>query len=230
MAKKRYPVPFDVNHFRKKAERGERYSEAEAFEYIYRANHWAGKDSVSGEGSDPRQTAEIGKELIAIVKEFDVRVLLDLPCGDFGWMSALDLPVDSYIGGDIVGELIEKNRGKFGDARRTFLVLDLIRDPLPAADLLFCRDCFVHLSFDDIMKSLANIRKSSIKYLLTTTFPECDANEDILTGDWRIINLEKPPFNFPEPIWLINEKCTEGEGTYGDKSLGLWEVALLRLE
>lgn len=227
MARERSPLPFDVNHFRKKAERGERYSTAEAFEYIYSANHWAGKDSVSGEGSDLLQTAEIGKELVHIVKEFDVRVFLDLPCGDFGWMSGLELPVDAYIGGDIVRDLVEKNRRKYEDAKRRFLVLDIICDPLPEADLLFCRDCLVHLSFDDIKKSLGNIKKSSVKYLLATTFPECDANEDIVTGDWRIINLQKPPFNFPEPLKLINEKCTEGNGAYADKSLGLWEVRSL---
>jgi len=225
--KKRSPVPFDAAYFRKKAAVGERYSTAETFEYIYRANHWSGKDSVSGEGSGLRQTAEIKKELITIVRELGVRVFLDLPCGDCGWMGGLELPVDAYIGGDIVPGLVEHNRRKYGDARKTFLVLDIIRDPLPAADLLFCRDCFVHLSLGDIMESLANIRRSSVRYLLATTFPECDANEDILTGDWRVINLEKPPFNFPEPIRLINEKCTEGQGTYGDKSLGLWEVRSL---
>ena len=63
--------------------------------------------------------------------------------------------------------------------------------------------------------------------LLATTFTGCDKNEDIVTGDWRIISLEIEPFNFPKPIRLINEKCTEGGGTYSDKSLGLWEVASL---
>jgi hypothetical protein len=59
---------------------------------------------------------------------------------------------------------------------------------------------------------------------MTTTFPECDENKNITTGDWRIINLELSPFNFPKPLYLLNENCTEGEGTYKDKSLGLWEV------
>ena len=60
--------------------------------------------------------------------------------------------------------------------------------------------------------------------MLTTTFPDCDENIDIVTGDWRIINLERAPFNFPKPIKMINEKCTEGNGTYSDKSLGLWPI------
>jgi hypothetical protein len=227
MNKKRSPVPFDVSHFRKLAERGKNFSAAEAFEYIYRANHWSGKDSISGDGSDLVQTAEIRKELTRILKEFDVHVFLDLPCGDFSWMSTLELPVDAYIGGDIVEDLVRKNSTMHGNEKRKFLVLDLINDPLPEADLLLCRDCLVHLSFEDIRKSLVNIRKSTIQYFLSTTFPECEKNDDIVTGDWRIINLEMPPFNFPKPLRLINEKCSEGGGTYADKSLGLWDVGSL---
>jgi hypothetical protein len=54
-----------------------------------------------------------------------------------------------------------------------------------------------------------------------------DQNLDITTGDWRIINLEKAPFNLPEPIKIINEKCTEANGSYADKSLGLWKLQQL---
>ncbi len=227
MNKERAPVPFDVSHFRKMADQGKHYSTAETFDYIYRTNHWSGKDSVSGEGSDPARTAEIRKELVRILEEFDVRVLLDLPCGDFGWMSSVDLPVDVYIGADIVEELISNNRRLHAHEKRRFLVIDIINDRLPDADLLLCRDCLVHLSFDDIKRSLANIKASGIRYLLATTFPECGRNENIVTGDWRVINLGMPPFNFPEPVRLTNEKCTEGGGTYADKSLGLWEVGSL---
>ncbi len=227
MKKERSSVPFDVKHFKKMADQGKNYSPAEAFDYIYQANHWSGKDSVSGDGSDLVQTAEIRKELVHILKEFDVHSFLDLPCGDYSWMSTLDLPVDSYIGGDIVRDLVRKNREMHENQKRKFLVLDIINDPLPEADLLFCRDCFVHLSFADIQKSLANIRRCGTRYLLATTFTGCGRNDDIVTGDWRIINLEIEPFCFQKPIRLINEKCTEGCGTYADKSLGLWDVRSL---
>ena len=33
------------------------------------------------------------------------------------------------------------------------------------------------------------------------------------------------PFNFPPPLRLVNENCTEGDGAYGDKCLGLWRLA-----
>ena len=103
--------------------------------------------------------------------------------------------------------------------------IDLIKDALPDADILHCRDCLVHLSYSDILEAIKNIKRSNISYLLTTTFSECEMNQDIVTGDWRIINLEKAPFNFPTPLKLINEKCTEGDGTYADKCLGLWKIS-----
>ena len=121
--------------------------------------------------------------------------------------------------------IISHNRKKHGSAAREFAVMDITAGPLPDADLLFCRDCMVHLSNDDALKALGAIRRSGIRYLLATTFTECDMNGDIVTGDWRIINLEKAPFNLPPPLELVNEHCTEGGGTYADKSLGLWRVA-----
>ncbi|MCC5632043.1 hypothetical protein [Nostoc sphaeroides] len=82
----------------------------------------------------------------------------------------------------------------------------------------------MHLSIADIFLALDNIKSSHIDYLLTTTFLNCEDNEDITTGDWRLLNLEKQPFNFPTPLLVINEQCTEGGGLYKDKSLGLWQV------
>jgi hypothetical protein len=49
---------------------------------------------------------------------------------------------------------------------------DLTRDPLPKVDLVLCRDCLVHLSFDDIYESLDNLRRSGSMLLLTTTLAE----------------------------------------------------------
>ena len=47
---------------------------------------------------------------------------------------------------------------------------------------------------------------------------------DIPTVKWRTLNLQIEPFNFQLPIKVINENCTENNGRYKDKCLGLWEV------
>jgi hypothetical protein len=222
MNKRRDNVPFDPYYFEKQASLNLTFSLSNTFRHIYQTNHWCGSDSVSGEGASSSQTQQIEAKLPALLKTLQVDVLLDLPCGDFSWMQLIDLPVSRYIGADIVSELILENQKRYGSQKRQFMILDLTSEPLPTADLLLCRDCFVHLSFGDIFSALNNIKRSQITYLLTTTFPNCEDNEDITTGDWRLLNLEKPPFSFPTPLQLINEQCSEGGGIYRDKSLGLW--------
>jgi hypothetical protein len=228
MLRERANVPFDKFHFKKQDEKGIKASIQDKFSFIYKTNFWAGNASVSGNGSDKTQTEEIRRELVNIINEFNIKTILDAPCGDFNWMNTIDLNLDKYIGADIVPDIISRNKELYGNGFRRFKVLDITSSALPDVDLLFCRDCLVHLSFSDIKKTFLNIKKSSIKYILTTTFPGCEENEDITTGDWRIINLEKHPFNLPKPIKLINERCTEGNGTYSDKSLGLWNTDCLK--
>ena len=227
MSQRRDDVPFDPYHFEGLKQRGKKLSTEETFQRIYETNHWQGADSVSGAGASRRQTEHLETALPRLLASLGVETLIDAPCGDFGWMQNVDLPVQTYIGADIVPALIAESRYRYGNAHREFITLDLTADALPDADLMLCRDALVHLSFDDIFRVLANLRRSNIVYLLTTTFAEADENEDITTGDWRVLNLEEPPLHFPEPLHLINEHCTESEGQYQDKSLGLWRVAEL---
>lgn len=229
MERRRENVPFDPYYFEKLLQEGTKYSISDTFQNIYRSNHWSGKESVSGEGSNLTQTQQIQTELPALLKTRQVNVLLDLPCGDFRWMQFIDFSITSYIGADIVPEIISQNQEKYGQLNRDFMLLDLTQDPLPSADLIFCRDCFVHLSFADIFRALANVKNSKLTYLLTTTFTKCQINEEITTGDWRVLNLERSPFNFPPPLHLINEQCSEGNGKFQDKSLGLWLVEAIQL-
>ena len=222
---KRAGVPFDNRHFEKQKKEGKKYSTEETFKEIFNTNHWSGDESVSGSGSADQQTNEVSKQIPKLVNELGIKKFLDVPCGDFNWFSKIDLNLDFYIGGDIITEIIDRNHKLFGSDRYKFMKIDLIKDALPDADILHCRDCLVHLSYNDMLEAIKNIKRSNIKYLLTTTFSECEMNQDIVTGDWRIINLEKGPFNFPTPLKLINEKCTEGDGTYTDKCLGLWKIS-----
>ncbi len=196
---------------------------AERFDRIVRTNLW-GAQSRSGLGSELGATARLRAILPSFLARHGVRSLLDVPCGDFGWLSLVDLGV-SYTGADIVPSLVDENERRYGGpSGRRFLTLDLTKDALPRADLVLCRDCLVHLSFEHAGRALANIRASGATYLLTTTFLEHDANTDIEDGDWRMLNLERAPFNLPPPIDVLVEDCEEGDGAYADKALGLWRV------
>ena len=224
MTTRRERVPFDPRHFERLAQDGVTYSAHEAFEYIYRSHHWSGSESASGEGAGLDQTAHLRAALPNLLRDLRTRTLLDLPCGDFSWVRQMDLPVTEYIGADLLSSLISEHQARYADDRHRFITLDLRTDDLPAADLLLCRDCLVHLSFADIALALNNVKRSGIPFLLTTTFPDCDRNEETVTGDWRLLNLERAPFNFPPPLRLLNENCSEGGGAFRDKSLGLWRV------
>ena len=228
MSTRREAVAFDTHHFEKMASRGEGSSVEAIFRDIYRRNHWGGTASRSGPGAALDQTTVLRQTLPGLLRHFAVETVLDLPCGDYSWMQLVDLPVASYIGADLLPDLIQPLQGRYADSRRRFVVLDLLVDELPHADLLFCRDCLVHLSFVDIRRAVANLLRADIPYLLTTTFPVTEQNEDIVTGDWRPLNLERPPFNLPAPAAVLNENCTEAGGVFADKSLGLWRTAELR--
>ena len=197
----------------------------EIFSSYAHKNKWGDKHSLSGKGSNLEATANLREVLPAILSDLDAQTFLDLPCGDFFWMGHVDLSGVHYLGGDIVPELIEKNIKLYSAPNIKFQVIDLIRGPIPKADIVFIRDCFVHLSNDHIKAALRNIVRSDSKWLLTTTFPKTEENFDILTGEWRALDLCKPPFSFQEPINLIMEGQSHVKGQRVDKMIGLWKVS-----
>jgi hypothetical protein len=194
------------------------------FDRIFNDNLWFGTESRSGPGSSLVQTATIRRAMPDLLRRLEVRSILDVPCGDGNWMQHVDLGLSTYVGADIVPEIVTGNRARFGTGDRQFVLIDMTRDPIPPVDLILCRDGLVHLSFDDAVRAVANFCRSGSTYILTTTFPRHQTNAPIRTGQWRPLNLEKSPFCLPRPLEVINEDCTEGDGQFADKSLGLWRI------
>jgi len=197
------------------------------FQVIYDRNLWGDPESVSGPGSSLTRTSAFSAELPPLFSELGVRTLLDAPCGDLNWLSALPLDLDEYIGVDIVSELIAHNQRVHNAASRSFRRLDLVVDPLPRADLILCRDGLVHLSSADVVSAMHNFKRSGSVYLLTTTFTSVASNRDIETGGWRPINLQQPPFSFPSPLRAIDERRFDADGRPTGKSLALWRLEQL---
>jgi SAM-dependent methyltransferase len=219
--KSRLPRLFDCWRKMKEPSRARR-SAKQTFTRKFHRHSAQEMESLSGPGSDLAQTETVRRLLPSLVKKLECRTLLDVPCGDFYWMRLVDLSVD-YIGADVVDELIRQNQKAYGNARRRFIQRDLLQDPLPTADLVLCRDCLVHFSNGDVMRALANIRRSGATWLLATTFVSRDRNEDIPTGKWRAVNLQRPPFNLPVPVELFDEAHPSID--FDDKHLALWRVA-----
>ncbi len=187
----------------------------EIFETIYHENRWGSAESRSGNGSEMQYTAVIRHELPPLLRRLRVGSLLDIPCGDCNWMRNVDLTGIKYIGADIVPAAVEHCRQVMPDGE--FRQLDLITDILPATDAVFCRDCLGHLTPEQVIAAISNIRASGAAWLITTTFPALRQNYSTGTGGWRYINPALPPYNLGQPLEIINEG-------WGDKSLGVWRI------
>jgi hypothetical protein len=105
-------------------------------------------------------THESPRILLARCQVSSIHTLLDAPCGDFNWIRHFDLPVERYIGVDIVPELVLANRAKALSRQQRFMIADIVCDPLPRADLTLFRDALIHLSIDEIFATLHHFRLS----------------------------------------------------------------------
>lgn len=188
----------------------------------YRTNYWGGKESVSGPGSSLAATKVVREGLPPLLAELKIQRILDAPCGDHFWMSQVEaLGAIDYLGVDIVEPLIERNRSRFPGPRRRFLALDITRDPLPAADLLLCRDALPHLTEEQIFAFLHNFLDSGIPWLLVTQH-DVARNERKPAGLFRPLNLEAAPYRLPPSRRRL------ADGPQGMKWLALWHHDDLR--
>jgi hypothetical protein len=76
------------------------------------------------------------------------------------------------------------------------------------------------LCFQDIWRVLGNCRRSGAKFLITTSDEAIRFNADILSGDFRLLNLREAPFKFPAPIASIPDE-SQGLG----RILGVWKIS-----
>ena len=92
-----------------------KFKRKKKFEYIYRFNYWKGGKSLSksGYGSELENTKQIIKSLNKFIQDYNIKTVLDIPCGDFHWFQKMQLDDLNYTGADIVSEMIELNNINF---------------------------------------------------------------------------------------------------------------------
>jgi len=185
------------------------------FTEIYENNTWSSGESVSGNGSTLAYTSSIRNNLINIFNDYGIKTILDGPCGDFNWMKHVlnNTQISKYYGADIVKPLIDKLQAQYGSHSIEFIYRDLTRDTFPTVDLMLCRDCLFHLSYEDTYSLLNNFVQSKTKFLLTTTMYNNDLfeNSNIQTGGFRRIDLFSPPYNFTKKILTRIDDSHESE-------------------
>lgn len=103
-------------------------------------NLWGDAASRSGVGSNLEQTEKLRSWLPVIFKELKITSLVDVPCGDGYWIRRIDdLELDSYVGVDIVLEMIRELEEN-APPRWSYACFDATDAVLPRADALLCRD------------------------------------------------------------------------------------------
>jgi hypothetical protein len=160
---------------------------------------WGSAETVSGPGSELAYVQTMLPALVALLQNYKIQSIVDAPCGDLNWMrEVLNMRPMRYHGFDIVPELIAANAHleREGVSLR---VGDIRTLSFPKADLWLCRDCWFHLSFEDIRTSLRAFLRADIPYALLTSHITEPAilNTDIQSGDFRLIDLFEAPFHFP---------------------------------
>ena len=165
---------------------------------VFDANYRRGWGS--GLGSLVSSTAEYRYTIESFIRLNDVHSVLDLGCGD--WQFSKLIPWDdydiSYLGLDLSHVIVERNVATFGTERRQFRV---IREPseildLGRFDLVICKDVLIHVP-NSVANQYLDVFLAVARNALITVdaFPSDRINEDINTGDYRAMDIRKPPFS-----------------------------------
>lgn len=192
---------------------------SEIFRDVYAKQIWGGD---SGPGS---RSAFVVEPYIASISQFAGAFpkpldVVDLGCGDFAVGSRLRPLFNRYVAGDIVPDVIARNRERFSDLDVDFRVIDLTADDLPPGDVALVRQVLQHLSNDEIARAVTRLRATYPKVVLTEHLPlatDFVPNIDIQTGpNNRLgvnsgIDITHAPFEVPvaSAMVLCEVTCEE---------------------
>jgi SAM-dependent methyltransferase len=172
----------------------------QVFSEIYENKIWGVNDAGegwSGGGSSCETTNEYRDFIQKFLKEYGITSVLDLGCGDWEFSKFINWNGIDYLGLDAVPRVIKKNKERYEYDTIHFECADALLCDLPSAELLLCKDVLQHLTNEDILVISAQFKK--YKYCLITNGVDYDTlssdNADIQRGDYRPLDLTKPPFN-----------------------------------
>ena len=185
------------------------------FQSIYCDREWGGGADAfySGIGSDEEMVEPYARVVLELIREEQIRTIVDVGCGDFRVGCAIRHAVEGYVGVDIVPALIERNRLLFGDAATRFVCLDAVVAALPDGDLCILKQVLQHLSNAEISRILRHTKK--FPYVLVTEFwPQASSsfrpNRDKPTGASTRGYLSSgvyphlPPFSYGTPQIVLD--------------------------
>ena len=167
------------------------------FTQTYEKNSWTSNESRSGTGSHLEYTESIRKLIIELI-DGGVEYIWDCSCGDWNWMKEIRESLPNYVGNDIVDELIEVNKNKFGSDNIKFQCGDMLEElkklESASVDLILCRHTLEHLPTEYVTDVIKEIRRVAKQALITTNTNE--GNSKITPNGYnaRGINLSKDEY------------------------------------
>lgn len=170
---------------------------ARTFSHLYATNAWG---TGSGLGSHGANTRGYRRFVGDFVRENNVQSVVDFGCGDFNVSRSIDWGPATYLGLEVVPDLLERLRTT---NRRPGV--DFARPPddfgeLPAADLLVVKDVLQHWP-NRLIESFLRVAVPRYSYALITNDippgarPGARVCMDIPLGGWRELDVRAPPFN-----------------------------------
>lgn len=171
------------------------------FSHIYNTWYWRmdQNESRSGEGSTLAWTNPFKASLLKIIKENNIKSILDCSCGDWNWMQHISDQLPNYVGIDIVPEMIQENNRKFANDHIKFECSDMNtymkRQPNNSFDLVIIRHTMIHLPLQYCTEAATESKRIS-NYSLLTSFSEPVDNREIYIPyeTYRPVFLGKEPF------------------------------------
>lgn len=184
-----------------------KFGDPDIFDKIYENSYW-GKGS--GGGSSPEATQPYKVFLEDFIRQYNVKSIVDLGCGDWQFSQFLDFGSATYIGIDASKNVIKANQQSFSRSGVSFNNLPEDYKELPSSDLLICKDVLMHLSTEGVRNILSIL--PNFKYALITNDIPCVSafgefllklrhpffpinNKEIKTGDYRTLDPTQRPYN-----------------------------------
>lgn len=180
-----------------------------AFTSIYQNALWGtNKENKgsSGSGSTAENTLIYRDYLKEFMKTNQIKSVVDIGCGDWEFSQLVDWTAINYIGYDIVKSVIENNSRIYSKPTIQFIHENFLDVDLPKADLLICKDVFQHLSNEEIIAFLPQLKKFKHCLITNDVNPNNNSsdNHNIPIGGYRPLDLTIPPFNLsPESTFYF---------------------------
>lgn len=169
-----------------------------AFSAIYQNGVWGkNKDGLgcSGSGSTAKNTELYRIYLELFLENNQIKSVVDIGCGDWEFSQLINWNSIKYTGYDVVKSVIENNTKNYSKPSIKFVNENFLTADLPKADLLICKDVFQHLSNEEIMAFLPQLKKFKHCIITNDINPAIANNLDTRIGGYRPLDLTKPPFN-----------------------------------